>query len=78
MIERIDSALNKEKTPVNPEADLKILKRETILSKLKKLGIAKQKGRSEASRQNISNFDFWHEASLRAFCFATLIHFKRN
>ena len=39
------------------------------------LSVAKLKARSEASRQNISNFDFWREASLRAFRFATLSHF---
>ena len=31
--------------------------------------------RSEASRQNASNFSFWREASLRAFSFASLCHF---
>ncbi len=39
-----------------------------------KNGWAKEslKARSEASCQNISNLNFWHEASLRAFCFASL------
>ena len=42
---------------------------------LKKLSEAKLKERREASRQNISKTDFWREASLRAFSFATLSHF---
>jgi len=42
---------------------------------LKWLSEAKQKARREASRQNISYFDFRREASLRAICFASLSHF---
>ena len=42
---------------------------------LKWLSEAKLKARSEASRQNISNFNFCREASLRAFSFASLSHY---
>ena len=34
--------------------------------------------RSEALRENILNYEFWGEASLRTFSFASLSHFWRN
>jgi hypothetical protein len=42
---------------------------------LKWLSVAQLKARSEASSQNISNFNFRREASLRAFSFAAFSHF---
>ena len=38
---------------------------------LTKIGLPKLKARNVASRQNILHFDFWREASLRAFSLAT-------
>jgi hypothetical protein len=38
----------------------------------------RKKKKSEALRQTFSNFNFWREASLCAFSFASLCHFKQN
>ena len=50
-----------------------------IISKLSTFFITKRSelnARNEASRQNIKNFEIWREASLRAFCYATLSNKK--
>ena len=46
------------------------------LSVINWLNEAKLKARSEASRQNISNFNYWREASLRALSVAKLCIFS--
>ena len=91
-IKPIDSILKDVKTPVNKEAELKILKRETILSKFKTITTNKTifffariwlkmifDAKLKAHSELLCQyFNFCRKASLRALRFASHSHLPRN